>query len=174
MPDIAASLHWLDRLFREEHHQIQRRIGRWLGNTAAAEDAVQDAFLRLATSPAAAQAQDLPAYLARAARHAAIDRLRLKADGRTDAEAVSEELPCPLPAPDDAAAQRQRIRHFAAALETLPERQRQMVVAARVEGLSYAAIAIRHASTPAAVEKAVSRALQRIDAVMTGRDEASP
>jgi RNA polymerase sigma factor (sigma-70 family) len=174
VPDIVASLHWLDRLFREEHHQVQRRIGRWLGNTAAAEDAVQDAFLRMAASPAAAQAQDPPAYLARAARHAAIDRLRRKADIRQNGEALSEDIPCPLPAPDVAAAQRQRIRHFTAALQTFPERQRQMVVAARVEGLSYATIAARHGSTPAAVEKAVSRALQRLEAVMAKDDGPSP
>jgi RNA polymerase sigma factor (sigma-70 family) len=174
VPDIAASLHWLDRLFREEHQQLQRRIGRWLGSTAAAEDAVQDAFLRMATSAAAAQAQDPPAYLARAARHAAIDRLRRKADGRQDGEALTEQMPCPLPAPDVAAAQRQRIRHFTAALQRLPQRQQQMVVAARVEGLSYAAIAARHGSTPAAVEKAVSRALQRLEAVMAMGDGPSP
>jgi RNA polymerase sigma-70 factor (ECF subfamily) len=160
------SLAWLDRLFREEHRQLQRRIGRWMGGSAAAEDVLQDTFLRLATSDAAPGAGNLPAYLTRSARHAASDWRRGK-PGRPAGEAsLSEDFASPLPCPETAAIQRERMRHFATALATLPDRQRQMVVLARVEGLSYAAIAARLGSTPAAVEKAVARALLRLDAAL--------
>lgn len=172
MSDTAPPLAWLDRLFREEQGQLQRRVARWMGGAAAAEDVVQDTFLRLASSAAAPGADNRPAYLARSARHAAVDWLRGKA-GRPSGDAtLPETLPAALPGPEEVAIHRQRVRLFSAALAGLPERQREMVVLARVQGLTYAAIAARHGTTPAAVEKAVARALQRLDAALSAAPPA--
>lgn len=166
MRDLALPHHWLDRLFRAEQKRLRGRLARWLGCPATAEDVLQDTFLRLASSPAAAQAQDPAAYLGRAARHAAADRLRGAAGRPSGSAPVPEEIAAAQPLPDAVLEQRDRVRRFAAALQTLPERQRAMVVAARLDGLSYAAIATRHGSTPAAVEKTVARALLRLGAAL--------
>jgi len=174
MSDAVSPYQWLDRLFREEERRLQRRLGRWLGCPAAAEDALQDAFLRLASSPCVQAAQNLPAYLNQVARHAAVDRLRSPAGRPSGHEVLSDQWACPAPLPDAVVVQRQRVRRFSEALATLPARQRAMVVAARVDGLSYDAIAHRHGTTPAAVEKVVARALRRMDAVLADDGRASP
>ncbi|ONG53111.1 hypothetical protein BKE38_13400 [Pseudoroseomonas deserti] len=170
MRDLVLPRPWLDRLFREEQGRLRRRLGRWLGCQAAAEDVLQDSFLRLIGSQAATQANDPAAYLARAARHAAADRLR-GPSGRPAGQApLPEDLACDAPLPDAVAEQRERVRRFAAALRALPDKQRAMVVAARLDGQSHAAIAARHGTTPAAVEKAVARALQRLSACLDDDD----
>ncbi|WP_419899700.1 RNA polymerase sigma factor [Roseomonas sp. USHLN139] len=174
MRDLALPRHWLDRLFREEQGRLQRRLGRWLGCPAAAEDVLQDSFLRLSGSEAAAGAREPAAYLARAARHAAADRLRGPTGRATGQAPLPEDLACPAPLPDAVAEQRERVRRFAAALRALPEKQRAMVVAARLEGQSHAAIAARHGTTPAAVEKAVARALLRLNASLAEDDGDPP
>ncbi|WP_159999947.1 RNA polymerase sigma factor [Roseomonas sp. 18066] len=173
MRDLALPRHWLDRLFREEQGRLQRRLGRWLGCPAAAEDVLQDSFLRLAGSQAATEARDPAAYLARAARHAAADRLRGPAGRPSGQASLTEDLACPGPLPDAVAEQRERVRRFATALRALPAQQRAMVVAARLEGQSHAAIAARHGTTPAAVEKAVARALLRLSACLDEADDSA-
>jgi len=82
-------------------------------------------------------------------------------------------MACSAPLPDAVLEHRDRVRRFSAALKALPAPQQAMIIAARVDGLSYAAIAVRHGTSPAAVEKAVARALKRI-AMAMGEHEASP
>ncbi|MBE9604710.1 sigma-70 family RNA polymerase sigma factor [Acetobacteraceae bacterium H6797] len=173
MYDLALPYQWLDRLFRKEQRRLQRRLTRWVGCEASAEDVLQDTFLRLASSPSAASADNPSAYLGRAAHHAMVDRLRGPAGRPSGQEALDEQMASPEPLPDTVLEHRDRVRRFAAAIQSLPAAQQAMIIAARVDGLSYAAIAERHGTSPAAVEKTIARALKRI-ALAMGEHEASP
>lgn len=168
MTGASSPLLWLDRLFREEQPRLRAGLQRWLGRRDLAEDALQDTFTRLAAAGGPPMAGDLSSYIARSARNAAIDRLRSPGSRSLGDAPPSPDLPSHQPDPEDVAAQRQRARRFAAALAELPAPQRAMVLAARVHGHSHAAIAARHGTSPAAVEKTIARALRRLAAIADG------
>src|SRR4029079_3157156 len=124
---------------------------RSLHQRADAEDAVADVFWevwqrRERYDPSRGAER---AYLMTLARSRAIDRLRSQgsppelrtAGGRRLQE--SEELPAPVPAPDQSAVDAEMRRQVAAAIAELEDRQREAMELAYYEGLSHQQIAQR-------------------------------
>jgi RNA polymerase sigma-70 factor, ECF subfamily len=120
---------------------------RMVGNTDAAEDVVQDAFLRIwrrAESYEPARGAARP-WVLRVVRNVAIDRLRSR-DARRRAETGSqtdEALVTVSETPDETASRSERSRVVRRALADLPAEQRRAIEIAYFEGLSHTEIASR-------------------------------
>jgi RNA polymerase sigma-70 factor (ECF subfamily) len=120
---------------------------RVLGNADAAEDVVQDAFLRIwhradRYEPDRGAAR---AWVLRVVRNVAIDRLRtmdarLRAETRSQTESALVAVP---ESPDETASRSERSRILRQALADLPAEQRRAIEIAYFEGLSHSEIAER-------------------------------
>jgi RNA polymerase sigma-70 factor (ECF subfamily) len=129
---------------------------RMLGSEALAEEAAQEALLRLWThagsyDPAKAR---LTTWLTRITANLSLDRLR-----KRDEEAWPENFDVAMPArQEQALMQGQVAQKVNAALQTLPERQRLALVLCHYEELSMAEAAAVMDTTPEAIESLLSRA----------------
>jgi RNA polymerase sigma-70 factor, ECF subfamily len=120
---------------------------RILGSADAAEDVVQDAFLRIwhradRYEPGRGAAKP---WVLRVVRNVAIDRLRT-ADARSRAETRSQTDVALAPVseqPDEAASRSERSKTLRQALAELPPEQRRAIEIAYFEGLSHSEIAER-------------------------------
>jgi RNA polymerase sigma-70 factor (ECF subfamily) len=134
-------------------YAITRRM---LGNEAAAEDAAQEALLRLWThagsyDPSKAM---LSTWLTRIATNLCLDRLRKRREEQWD---DSYDAPLP-PDQEKTVADRQLAERVDAALRALPERQRLALVLCHYEDLSMAEAARAMDTSVEAVESLLSRA----------------
>ncbi|WP_245296893.1 MULTISPECIES: sigma-70 family RNA polymerase sigma factor [Rhodomicrobium] len=129
---------------------------RMLGNEALAEEAAQEALLRLWTHAASydpAKAR-LTTWLTRITANLSLDRLR-----KRDEEAWPENFDVALPARQEQDyMQGQVAEKVNAALQTLPERQRLALILCHYEELSMAEAAAVMETTAEAVESLLSRA----------------
>jgi RNA polymerase sigma-70 factor, ECF subfamily len=120
---------------------------RILGDADAAQDAVQDAFLRLwrrADTYQPARGPGRP-WCLRLVRNVAIDlRRSTGAQARAETRGARDAELAPAPErPDEAAARSERARVLRAALDDLPAEQRRAIEIAYFEGLSHSEIAAR-------------------------------
>jgi RNA polymerase sigma-70 factor (ECF subfamily) len=151
-----------DALFRRWAAPLLRYLERMLRDTAAAEELVQEAFLRVhgARGRYTPQAR-FSTWLYRIATNLALNELRrprrrephASLDGETAAE-----LPGSDPAPEGALDARRLAVRVEAELARLPERQRAALCLTAVEGLSYAEVAATLEITETAVKALVHRA----------------
>jgi len=158
------------RVYDEHSPGVYGAALRVLGNPAAAQDVLQDVFLRLWRRPGAFDPRrgDIGAYLRLMARSRALDLWRTaQAGGRaTDRlkivagrdEARPEEQPAPSAERDEA---RRIVR---AALDALPESQREAVVLAYWGGLTAGEIAARSGVPIGTAKSRVRLGLQRMRA----------
>ena len=143
------------------------------GSAAAAEDLVQELYLKIAGRGGAVEPEAPAALLYRMALNLMLDRARGEARSlardadwnlahRTvigDAEVADEPLP------DEAAAARQRLRQLIEAVADLPPQMRRAFTLHKLEGLSHAETARAMGLSVKSVEKHVAAALK----ALTGR-----
>jgi RNA polymerase sigma-70 factor (ECF subfamily) len=150
------------QLVRAYERPVYNLTYRMLGNSAEAEDAAQETFLRAYSKLATYQpGRKFVNWLLSIASHHCIDILRRK--GR--APQLSLEGPLPpqwltssAPSPDqvvDKKAQRQQVRQV---LETLPADYRAAVVLRYWYGMSYREIAVMMETTESAIKSRLHRA----------------
>ncbi|MEM1273377.1 MAG: RNA polymerase sigma factor [Pseudomonadota bacterium] len=146
---------------------------RVLGNQAEAEDVAQEAMLRLWRA-AADWKTDGPArpatWLYRVTANLAVDRIRARVKS-TPLDTVPEppdETKAPAEQMDDAT----RRAALDAALQDLPERQRQAVVLRHIEGLSNPDIATALDISVEAVESLTARGRRALAAALKDQKEA--
>ena len=152
---------------------------RVLREATAAEEVLQDTFHRLWVVAARFDPQrgSLPAWLAVAARHRAIDRLRQRdpePDGDADMVTGGVEIRVPYDLEDEVFRERmaERVR---AAMERLPEAQRGAIELAYYEGLTHTELA-RKTGEPLGTIKSRLRsavAALRRELVATGVEHSS-
>jgi RNA polymerase sigma factor (sigma-70 family) len=134
----------LETLYADEHHRLERFLVQRGLPAAAAADLVQDAFMRLLRTPRE-EVRDPRSYLFRTAGNLAIDTARherrVSAVMREDEAA--EDVGDPAPLQDAALISRQELDALQAALGSLPPRAREVLVLHKLDGLSYAEIAVR-------------------------------
>ena len=141
-----------------------------LKSAAAAEDLVQDMYVRLSGADPAADVQNPVGYLYRLGSNLMLDRLRgeHRASARDHAwrdshrtvvgvDEVAEE-----PAADDAVAARQRLAQVIAALTELPPKTQQVFRLHKLDGLSHADVAQALGISRSSVEKHVMAALKHL------------
>jgi RNA polymerase sigma-70 factor (ECF subfamily) len=142
---------------------LARRI---LGNAADAEDVAQEAMLRVWTH--APRWQPLAAFrtwLTRVVVNLCLDRKRRTAWVELEA---AGELVDPAPRPGDQSEADERERMLAAAIATLPARQRSAIVLTYSEGMSNAQVAEILDTSVSAVETLLVRGKQNLRRALDG------
>jgi RNA polymerase sigma-70 factor (ECF subfamily) len=152
--------------------RVMAHAYRLLGNRAEAEDVAQEAMLRLWK-----QARDwrqgeakVTTWLYRVVANLCIDRQRRARGGSVALDAIPEPADGRASA-DETLQQRARAEALQAALNDLPERQRQAVVLRHIEGLANPEIAEIMEITIEAVESLTSRGKRALSAALAGRQE---
>lgn len=125
-----------------------------------AEDLVQEAFLRFEAYRQSADVREPEGFVVRTALNLATDAGRRHKRSPFSARAL-EDLPLAdnSPGPDEVLGSRDRLRRLSEGLDALKPRAREMLLAQRLEGLSYAEIARRQGVSVSAVEKQIARAV---------------
>jgi RNA polymerase sigma-70 factor (ECF subfamily) len=144
---------------------IQRR-----GNSREdAEDLVQDAFLRFEQQPDKTGVREPDKFIARTAFNLSVDarrrRLRSPISG---ADFDGLEFPDRSPDPSEVYRTRERLRRLSEGLRSLSPRSRRILLAQRLEGLTYPEIARREGISVSAVEKHIARAMAFLTDWMDG------
>ncbi len=158
-PSTVASMTEHDLRISEiiagERSRLRNFIRRRVPNEADAEDLLQDVFYEVVEAyPLMEPIQLWGAWMFRVARNRVIDFFRKKRleQSATGPLAVSEEgeelhledvLPAPGGGPAQAYARTLLLEELAAALDELPEEQREVFLAHEIEGVSFKEIAAR-------------------------------
>jgi RNA polymerase sigma-70 factor (ECF subfamily) len=146
-----------DDLFQRLYPSLYRYLHRLTGDADVAEDIAQEAFVRLLKQPLP-EAEVRP-WLFTVAMNLVRDRAR-KTERRARLLSGAPALVAPGVLPDDHVEQTERIRAVRAALQRLPERDRQLLLM-REEGFKYDEIARVIGVAPASVGTLIARALKR-------------
>jgi RNA polymerase sigma-70 factor (ECF subfamily) len=120
-------------------------LARGFGPRLALDDVVQEAFLRVLRAQAGGELQSPKAFLFASARNLAVDQLRRHAVSRTDS-LVEADLSDVLDERDsipDSIARGQEIALLTAAIQSLPERCRQVMTLRLAYGLTQREIGAR-------------------------------
>ncbi|KAF1072396.1 sigma-70 family RNA polymerase sigma factor [Variovorax sp.] len=148
-----------DFLARNYLH-LHRRLQRHLGCPDRASDCLHDAWLRLDDTPAAVQSPE--AYVYRVACNLAVDRMRAERPWRqvADAEVALACLVDPAPGPESVAEDRATLKAVQRAMQRLPPRHQDILVALRVCELTRDEVATRHGLSLRRVDTALRQALR--------------
>lgn len=151
-----------DRLFDELYPSLFRYLQRMTGDADAAEDAAQEAFVRL-TDQSLPEEEARP-WLFTVATNLIRDRARKAKRHRRLEPQVPRTRPPPSPAV--AAERRERIQMVRKALAQLSERDQTMLLM-REEGFKYAEIAEAVDVAPGSVGTLLARAARRFEKTYT-------
>ncbi|WP_158240477.1 RNA polymerase sigma factor [Telmatospirillum siberiense] len=164
----------IGHLFSAHRKELLRFLQRCLGERPefreTAADLVQDSFLRL--SAARGDTSDLienpRAMLFRIARNLATDTLRHErvTANLFDPGGMDDTLVAADPSPERQVLDRDLLSRLHLAMGELSPLQRQVLTLKRLHGLSHAEIAAQTGLSPAAIEKTLTRALQRLRRVL--------
>lgn len=135
----------LTTIFLNERRSLMWSVMRIVRDREVAEDLAQETYLRACKALETRPIEHIEAFLHQTARNLALDHLRrLKTRGAVEGSAEAPQLAA-VPAetvPIEAAIiEREKFRHFRAALASLPERAQTVLVLARIEGWTNARIA---------------------------------
>jgi RNA polymerase sigma-70 factor (ECF subfamily) len=145
------------------------------GDAAAAEDTVQEAFLRIwrradRYDPARGSPR---AWLLRIVRNLAIDQRRARESVcRVEKAGGTDPTVAAAPArPDDAAVRTEAVASLKSALDGLPSEQRRAIEIAYFEGLSHREIAAREGMPLGTVKTRIRDGVLRLRAHLTGMEK---
>ena len=150
-----------ESLFRRVYPSLLRYLNRLTGDADAAEDAAQEAFVRLLDRSLDEEGARL--WLFTVATNLVRDAGRKTARRARILEAVPVE-PSPLPRPDEVAERSARVAEVRQALDCLAPRDREILLM-REEGFGYAEIARAVGVAPGSVGTLLARALKRFGEV---------
>jgi RNA polymerase sigma-70 factor (ECF subfamily) len=159
--------------YLERRNDLVRFFTLRLGSAAAAEDLVQDVFLRIERIDPKSDVQNPAGYLYRLGSNLMLDRLR------TERRAASRDLAWrqahrtivgkdeidEAPAVEDALSARQRLAAIVRALSELPPQTQRVFRMHKFEGLSHPEVAAALGISRSAVEKHVMAALKHLAAL---------
>ena len=159
MSDVPRALaDPFDQVIHERERQVLRTAHRILGNWADAEDAAQDAFLRLHRHGLGFPNEAaLSRWLYRVTVNLCLDRLRSTRPQQELLEAQSQDISV-----EASVIREQQRRILMRALATLPSKERAAMVLREIEGLSTAEVAAILGSTEGTVRSQVAKAFARL------------
>ena len=140
----------IGEVIQREGRKLLRFIRRRVKDQTDAEDILQEVFYELTEAYRLMKPiEEAGAWLYRVARNRIIDRFRKKQpepfgailDGEDEGLRWEDLLPSPYAGPEAAYARGVLLEELAAALEELPEEQREVLVAHEMEGRSFKQIA---------------------------------
>lgn len=150
----------LERLFREHYNGLCAFVRRYVGDSAVAEDVVQDVFVTLCgRSKAVELGAGMHTYLYRSARNAALNHLKHRRIVERKRRQVHLALSPSHASTDESARQKELAEAIESAVAELPERARLVFTLSREGGLTYGEIARTLDISKKAVEANLSRAL---------------
>ncbi|HEY4317887.1 MAG TPA: RNA polymerase sigma factor [Herbaspirillum sp.] len=154
----------LQEVLTANYHQLHRRLTRYLGCPDLASDSLHDIWLRLASKErkeAAPAVQNPQAYLYRAARNAALDRLDVQKrhQGEADFDLRMEVTADAAPGPEAIAEACSDLRAMARVFERLPKLQLSVLYALRIDELPRKEVAQRYGISLRRVDRALAQAL---------------
>ena len=147
----------IDLTFRTYYRPLCLYALHYLNDVEAAEDAVQDCFVRLLE--AGARPDNVRAWLYAAVRNRCIDQLRRARP--TAGDILPEDLAGVI-SDEEAQERSQREAELWTAIDALPPRCREVLLLAKRDGLKYSEIAARMGITEKTVEHQMSKALRRL------------
>lgn len=160
----APSLVELEMLYRDERHALVRFFTRYRASPDDARDLVQEAFLRLHRSERDRAGVILKPvdYLRQIARNLLRDRAKAARRHAADAHVCADDVD--LAGVDEVRRleARDSLMRLEAAIKTLKPGTRDIFMAHRLEGLSYAEIAARTGLSVSGVEKQIGRAMDQL------------
>lgn len=164
MNDRATTFHELYAKYAEDVY----RFAHWLsGNPHDARDITSETFVRAWTSSAEPRMATVKAYLFTIAGN--LHRKQWRRESRL--EELDEAMPDPATAPDEVAANRDEFQRTMAAVQTLPEIDRTLLLLRAEEGLSYEDIAAVTGLSVAAAKVRVFRARAKLAAILKPEPE---
>lgn len=146
--------------FAGSYSDLLRHLTRRLGRENDAADVMQDTFLKLQSIPADLDIRNERSYLFRIADNLATDHLRRQQKiGQRFASMEDFDSPDKAPLADQVVDYRQRLARLEDAIAELPDRQRQVFLMHKYDGLSHSEIAMELRISRSAVEKLIMKAL---------------
>jgi len=144
-------------LFLENYDDLVKRLVWRLGSSEDADDVVQDTYIKLHDLDMMDDIRNPRSYLFRIADNMAVDRLRKRSsdkryivEGEQMPEAGSNE-----PSPENIVDYRQRLSRLEEILAKLPERQRDVFLMYKFDGMKHAQIAEKMGISRSTVEKLI-------------------
>ena len=156
-------------IVRRHQTSAWRAAYRLLGDAAEAEDAAQDAFLKiLDAAPRYRPTASLRTYLYRVVTRLCLDRLQKKRPIYVDRlpPSASDD-----PGPPDVLARQEDEQAMRRALDALPARQRAAVILRHFEHLSYQEIADAMGASVKAVERLLARGRDTLEVSLKTRGQ---
>lgn len=157
----------LDALYREESPRLLRSLVRRMANRDEARDLLQEIFCRMTRLNGGTVRIDRPqAYLSRMATNLLRDRAK-RASRQMQAHHVQAD-DAALPGLDQQRLleARDMLKRVEAAVSRLHPRTREVFLAHRIDGLSYAEIAEQTGLSVKGVEKQMSKAIAKLDRLL--------
>ncbi|OYU87805.1 MAG: RNA polymerase subunit sigma-24 [Bradyrhizobiaceae bacterium PARB1] len=152
------------------YDEFRSRLTRRLGSEELASESLQETWLRLYRSDDIGAVQSPAGYVLRVAMNIATDRRR--SDRRIvrqhHVDAPLDLLPDPTPGPEREIESRSELEALNRAIATLPLRTRQILMAARIDGLSQNEIADRFGISARMVRFELRKALDHCEACLAG------
>ena len=163
---VSADAATLDTLYRRQSPSLLRSLVRRRLSRDDALDVVQEVFAKLARLGGLVGVARPEAYVDRMASNVVRDRARASARQRADLHVVADERELPAPDPHAQLEARDTLRRLEAAMLKLKPRTRQIFMAHRLDGLSYAEIADRTGLSVKGVEKQMGKAIAQVDRML--------
>ncbi|MFO8008410.1 MAG: sigma-70 family RNA polymerase sigma factor [Candidatus Brocadiia bacterium] len=162
-----GDMHAFERLVERHQRGALGIAYHYLGRRGAAEDVVQDAFLRILEKAGSYRpTASFRTYLYRVIWHLCVDRYRRSTPTPLEGADPGAD---PAAGPEARAMQAERGALIEQAISELPDRQRMAVVLKYVEQMSYREIAEAMETTPSAVDSLLSRAREKLRAELEGQ-----
>lgn len=158
----------LAQLYQSEAARLTRYLARRTGCREEARDLVHEAFSRVARVAGADPAglERPAAYLQQVARNLLRDRAKTRARRAADLHVAYKDEQLPAPDPQRLLETRDMLRRLEAAMGKLKPRTREIFMAHRLDGLTYAEIAERTGLSIKGVEKQMSKAIAQLDRLL--------
>lgn len=171
MPEAVR--HRLRQSLLARYAQLRHRLERALGSADDAADALQETWIKLGSVGKGTAVHNEEAYLLRMATNIAIDTYNkrsavLSLDDIQELEHLADDKHDTL----RQVSARLEMQELIQILQAMPERQRTVLIAARIDGLSYADIAREHGMSVALVNKEMCRALDFLRRQLAARAAA--
>ncbi len=134
----------IDQLYADHGDELYRFLASRVRCVQTAADLKQEVFVRLMASSSTGVLENPRAYLFRIASNLITDHFRVEARTPLSGDGAAEEsLPDAAPGPEQQVMGRDAIARLQQAIDSLPARQREILMLHKFEGLSYDEIADR-------------------------------